>query len=431
MSNDFVADLGARALIHQVTAPELGPAMAAEPFTLYAGFDPTADTLHIGNLVGVLALARAQRMGHRPIAVVGGATGMIGDPSGKSEERNLLDEGTLARNLAGIRRDLERILDFSSAVKNPAMILNNADWIAPTRMLEFLRDIGKCFTINAMLAKESVKLRIESETGISFTEFTYMLLQAWDFHHLHREYGCKLQVGGSDQWGNITAGIDLIRRKCGADAKAYGLTWPLILDAAGKKFGKTEKGALWMSERRTSHFDFYQYFVRTADADVGRYLRIFTFLPLTEIAELELALKERPEKREAHKALAREVTGLVRGPAGVAVAERATAVLYENAKVEALDDATLAAIFADVPSVERPRAELEAGWPLIDALVASGLAKQSKSEARRLIEAGGVYVNNVRAEGGLERRLGVADLASETMILLRAGKKNHALLRFR
>ncbi len=430
MTLDFAADLGARGLIHQVTSPDLGPAMLASPFVLYAGFDPSADTLHIGNLVPLLALARAQRAGHTPIAIVGGATGMIGDPSGKSEERNLLDPDTLARNLAGIRRDLETLLDFE-AKPNPARILNNADWIGAVSLIEFLRDIGKHFTVNAMLAKESVKQRIESETGISFTEFSYMLLQSWDFWHLYDRFGCRLQIGGSDQWGNITAGIDLIRRKAGPDARAaFGLTLPLILDSSGRKFGKSEKGALWLGAHRTSHFDFYQYFVRTADADAVRYLKIFTFLPLEGIADLEQEVARRPEKREAQRTLAREVTRMVRGEEGLRIAERATAVLFENARVEQLDDATLGVIFADVPSLELPRAELDAGILLIDALVNVKLAK-SKSQARQLITDGGVYVNNTRNEGGLERRLGPADLASDTVCVLRAGKRNYALLRFR
>lgn len=428
MPVDFVADLGARGLIHQSTSPDLGAAMLAEPFTLYCGFDPTADSLHIGNLVGILCLARAQRAGHAPIAIVGGATGMIGDPSGKSDERNLLDPVTLARNLAGIRRDLETVLDFA-APKNPARIMNNADWIGPVSVLAFLRDIGKSFTVNSMLAKESVKNRIESETGITFTEFSYMLLQSWDFLHLHERYGCKLQVGGSDQWGNITAGIELIRKRVGPEAKAYGMTFPLILDSTGKKFGKSEKGALWMGAHRTTHFDFYQYFVRTADADAVRYLKIFTFLPLEEIVALEREVAERPDKRVAQRTLAREVTRLVRGESGLAIAERATAVLFENAKVEDLDDATLGAVFADVPSVARPRADLAAGVPLMDALIATGLVK-SKSDARRLMESGGVYVNNARAEGGVDRKLTAADLASETICVLRAGKRNYALLKF-
>lgn len=428
MSTDFIADLGERGLVHQCTDPALGQAMQAERFTLYCGFDPSADSLHIGNLVGILVLARAQRAGHRPLAIVGGATGMVGDPSGKSDERNLLDPDRLAHNLAGIRRDLEKILDFSG--EHGARIVNNADWIGPVTVLEFLRDIGKCFSVNAMMAKESVKVRLESEAGISFTEFSYMLLQSWDFLHLYQTAGCRLQVGGSDQWGNITAGIDLIRRRVGPEAKAYGLTFPLITDSTGKKFGKTEKGALWLSPHRTSHFEFFQYFMRTADADVIRYLKIFTFLGADEVRALEQETQAHPERRAAQRALAREVTRLVRGEAGVQIAERATAVLYENARVEQLDDATLNEVFADVPSVERSRGELSAGLPLVDALTASGLSK-SKSDARRLVESGGVYINNAKAEGGLERRLTAQDLAGETICVLRAGKKNYALLRFR
>ncbi len=424
---DFVADLRRRGLVNDLTEPELGALMAKEPMTFYVGFDPTGASLHIGNMVQIMGMVRAQRLGHRPIALVGGATGIIGDPSGRSSERNLLDEETLAANLQGIEADLRRLLDFDKG-PSACRLVNNHDWMGKFGFIEFLRDVGKDFQVGMMLGKDSVRSRLNSDSGISFTEFSYMLLQSYDFLHLHREYGCRLQFGGSDQWGNITAGIDLVRRKTGA--RVYGMTLPLILDSSGKKFGKSTGGAVYMSEDETSHFDLYQYFVRTADADAVRYLRYFTLLDDETIEGLAKEVEERPEKREAQKVLATEVTRMVRGERGLEIAERATAVLYRNQSVEGLDDATLRAIFRDVPHASLARAELEAGLSLIDALVACGLAK-SKGAARRLIQGGGVAVNNVKSPGGAEgiaRTLGVVDLATETAIVLRAGKKSYGLL---
>ncbi len=424
---DFVADLQRRGLVNDLTEPELGKLMQAEPMTFYVGFDPTGESLHIGNMVPIMSMVRAQRAGHRPIAVVGGATGIIGDPSGRSSERNLLDQDVLARNQAGIQRDLERLLDFTPG-PSACRLVNNYDWLGKFGFIEFLRDVAKDFQVGMMLGKDSVRSRLASDSGISFTEFSYMLLQSYDFLHLYREYGCKLQMGGSDQWGNITAGTELIRKKTGG--RAFGMTLPLILDSSGKKFGKSTGGAVCMSDKVSSHFDFYQYFVRTSDADVLRYLGYFTLLDDEALAGLKQEVQTRPEAREAQKVLASEVTRMVRGAEGLHIAERATQVLFGKAEVEGFDDATLRAIFRDVPHATQARSELEAGIPLIEALVAVGLAK-SNGAARRLIQGGGVSVNNKKCAGGqegLQRRLTSADLASESAIVLRSGKKNYGLL---
>jgi tyrosyl-tRNA synthetase len=387
--------------------------------TAYAGFDPTADSLHLGHLVPIMALAHLQRAGHRALLIVGGATGMIGDPSGKSEERNLLTAEQIAGNVRAVRGQMTRFLDFAG--DNPATILNNYDWIGRLSFLDWLRDVGKHFSLGAMLAKESVKRRLEA--GISYTEFSYMTLQAYDFLHLFDTERCTLQVGGSDQWGNITAGIDLIRRL--RQAEAYGLTLPLVTTAAGEKFGKSAGNAVWLDPARTSVWDFYQYLVRQEDRDVVRFLKLYTFLPAERIAELEQAVREQPEKREAQQALAFEVTRLVHGEAAAREMVHAAEVVYHS-EIKGISDRTLAAVFASVPSTTVPRAELEAGIELPAVLTRTGLAS-SKSEARRLLQSGGVYVNNVRQ--GPEAKLGPGSLASESFIVLRSGKKNYHLVR--
>lgn len=420
-------DLSWRGLVHQVSDEGLRAALDAEAMTLYVGFDPTADSLHVGSLLPILNLVRFQRAGHRPIALAGGGTGLIGDPSGKSDERMLLSEEQLARNVEGIRSQLSRFLDFSSAAGAArALLVDNRSWLGELTLLDFLRDVGKHFSVNAMIAKESVRARLEErDRGISFTEFSYMLLQSYDFLHLFDAEGCRLQLGGSDQWGNITLGIDLIRRQRGA--LAYGLTSPLVVKTDGTKFGKTEGGAVWLDARRTSPYAFFQYFVRTEDAVVGDYLRRFTFLDRDTIASLDEATSTRPQQREAQRALAHHVTSVVHGEQEAMRAERAAAVLFSE-EVAGLDEATLVMAFADAPSTDLPRAALDAGLTLVDALVQSGLAP-SKGAARRTIEQGGAYVNN-RPVRGDDARIAVGDLLHDRYVILRRGRRDHHLFRF-
>lgn len=424
--HDIIADLRWRGLVHQTTDDDnLSTWLSAQPRTLYAGFDPTADSLHVGSLMPVLLLRRFQQAGHRPIAVVGGSTGMIGDPSGKSAERNLLDIDALRANLAGIERQLQRFLDFECGPQS-AVLINNYDWTQPFSYLDFLRDVGKNFPVNVMLSKDSVKARLEGEAGLSYTEFSYMLLQAYDFVYLFREYGCELQVGGSDQWGNITAGIDLGRRM--GTPQLYGLTCPLLTKSDGSKMGKTESGSVWLSAERTSPYAFYQYWINVADEDAGKCLRFLTDLTHEEIESLDASRETEPHRRESQKRLAESLTQLIHGDDGLQAARQATEVFF-GAEIDGYADRDLVEIFPDVPSQEFPRSLLEGeGLLLIDAMVQVGLAK-SKSEARRTIKDGGAYVNNKR-EIDLEKCLTVADLASESVIVLRSGKRKYALLRF-
>jgi tyrosyl-tRNA synthetase len=425
--HDLFAELRWRGLINQTTDDEQLPAWLMErPRTVYAGFDPTADSLHVGHLMALMILRRFQKAGHRPIALVGGATGMIGDPSGKSEERKLLSLEVLQANVAAIQRQFQRFLDFDRGPR-AALLVNNYDWMGRFGYLEFLRDVGKHFPVNVMLAKDSVKSRLErSDSGLSYTEFSYMLLQAYDFVHLHQHYGCEIQVGGSDQWGNITAGSDLARRLHGA--QLYGMTCPLLTKSDGTKMGKTESGALWLAAERTSPYRFYQYWINLADADVGGCLRFFTDLEQEEILALEARHAAEPGRREAQRRLGTELTRLVHGEEGLAIAQRATEVFF-GAEIHELSDAQLSEVFADVPSKELPRERLAGdGLALIDALVEAGLAK-SKGEARRTISQGGAYVNNRRIDR-VEARLGPDDRASQSVMVLRCGKKNYALLRF-
>lgn len=422
---DIFAELRWRGLIHQCTdEAHLAARLRQKPCTVYCGFDPTADSLHVGHLVALMTLRRFQQAGHRPIALVGGATGMIGDPSGKSEERNLLSPETLHANVAAMARQLQRFLDFQGP--NPALLVNNYDWMGQFGYLEFLRDVGKHFPVNVMLTKDSVRGRLERDaSGLSYTEFSYMLLQAYDFVYLYDRYGCELQIGGSDQWGNITAGIDLARRMHGA--QLYGMTCPLLTKSDGTKMGKTEAGALWLDPQKTNPYRFYQYWINLADADVGKCLRYFTALTREEIEALEARHAAAPHERQAQRALAAELTRLVHGEPGLAAAERATAVFF-GAEIETQADDQLEEIFADVPSRQLPRHRLERGLPLVEALCEAGLA-QSRSDARRIIQQGGAYVNNRRvAETDL--RLTPEHLASPSILVLRTGKKNYALLRF-
>ncbi len=425
MTNIF-DELRWRGLIHQTTDDEKLPGWLNEkPRTLYAGFDPTANSLHVGHLVALMILRRFQLAGHRPIAVVGGATGMIGDPSGKSEERKLLSLDELRANVSAIETQMSSFLNFERG-PGSATLVNNYDWISRFSYLDFLRDVGKNFPVNVMLTKDSVRARLErTDIGLSYTEFSYMLLQAYDFVHLHDHHGCELQVGGSDQWGNITAGIDLARRMRGV--QLYGITTPLLTKSDGTKMGKTEAGALWLSADRTSPYQFYQYWINVDDADAGKCLRYFTDLGREEIESLDAARSQQPERRESQRKLAEEITRLVHGEAGLKKAERASQILF-GAEIEALSDLELGEIFADVPSEKLPRVTLAAGLNIVDALVSAKLAK-SKGDARRTIEQGGAYVNNRRIDS-IDRQLKEADLASETVMVLRSGKKKYALLRF-
>ena len=422
---DALSELRARGLVEQATAEEeLGKLLAAGRVTAYAGFDPTSPSLQVGNLVPLLALRRLQRHGHRPIVVLGGATGMIGDPSGKSAERNLLTLDAIRENSEGFRAQLARFVDFEGEFG--ALLVDNHDWTREVRYLDFLRDVGKHFSVNYMVAKESVRARFESrDQGISYTEFSYMLLQAFDFLHLARTYDCRLQVGGSDQWGNITAGIELVRRVLGKTV--HGLTCPLVVTASGEKFGKTAGNAVWLDAKRTSPFAFYQFWIRTEDADAARFLLYFTDVPPEEIADLDARAAAGSEKRAAQTRLAEEATRLVHGDAGLAKARAATEVLYGGAIAD-LSDGDLADIFADVPSRTFPRDRLAAGIRLADLACEAGLFP-TKAEAKRRIEAGGVYLNNVRV-ADRERTVGSADLASESVLVLRKGKKDYLLVRF-
>jgi tyrosyl-tRNA synthetase len=394
------------------------------PITLYCGFDPTADSLHVGNLVPLLALRRFQLLGHHPIAVAGGATGSIGDPSGKSQERQLLTPEILGLNIASVKVQLARLLDFETAV-NPARLVDNAGWTQNISYLDFLRDIGKHFSVNQMVAKESVRARMEDrETGISYTEFSYMLLQAFDFMVLCREHNCELQIGGSDQWGNITAGIELARKKLGR--QVFGLTLPLITNADGSKFGKTVAGAIWLDPQRTSVYKFYQFWINTDDRDVVRYLKYFTFLPQAEIEAMEKQHLENPGARAAHKALARTVTDLIHGAHSTQEALRASDILF-GGDLNGIAEGTFNEIVGEVPTKEIEKAKLEgAGIPLVELLVHAGLCP-SKGQARKDIEGGGVNVNNQR-ETSAARAVTAGDLLFGKHILLRKGKKNYVIV---
>jgi tyrosyl-tRNA synthetase len=424
---DIIAELQWRGLVHQTTEPvaQMTAWLNEAPRTLYAGFDPTADSMHVGHLIPLLMLRRFQRAGHKSIALVGGATGMIGDPTGKSEERNLLSVEELEHNVAGMAAQMRRFLDFDAKSANSAQLLNNFDWMRKFSYLDFLRDVGKHFPVNVMLAKDSVKARLESDAGISYTEFSYMLVQSYDFVYLNEHHGCQLQVGGSDQWGNITAGIDLARRM--HSVQLHALTCPLLTKADGSKMGKTEGGALWLSPERTSPYQFYQYWINVDDADAGKCLRFFTDLTRDEVESLDAARAADPGKRESQRRLAEELTRMVHGGEGLTAAKRATEIFF-GAEIEKLSDRQLGEIFADVPSREVARDRLAGGLSLVDALVESGLAK-SKGDARRTIQQGGAYVNN-RRMSDVESKLTAADLASETVMVLRSGKKSYALLRF-
>lgn len=412
-----------RGMLHEAT-PDLQKILGEEKLTGYIGFDPSAASLHVGSLLPVMGLARLQKFGHTPIAIAGGGTGLIGDPSGKTKERQLLTAEQVQENLAGIKEQLSRFLDFG-ATANPARIINNADWLAPISMMEFLRDVGKYFTVNNLLAKEAIKRRLETEEGISFTEFSYPLLQAYDYLVLHDRHGCTLQMGGSDQWGNIVAGIDLIRRLRGA--RAHGLVFPLVTTAAGVKFGKTEAGAVWLDPKLTSPYRFYQFWLNTDDRDAIIYLKFFTWLAKEEIDQLEESVRTEPEKRRAQRELARHVTALVHGETELEKALRASEVLFGK-EISGLGVQEILDIFADVPSTELEKSKLDGdGFTVTDALMVSGLAP-SKGEAKRLVQGGGVAVNNRRVSDARQLISG-SDLIDGQVLLLRKGAKNYHLIR--
>jgi tyrosyl-tRNA synthetase len=403
---------------------ELLKRLATGPITLYAGFDPTADSLHVGSLVPLLALRRFQLLGHHPIALAGGATGSIGDPSGKTAERQLLTKEVLDANIASVKEQLRLLLDFDTQA-NPARLLDNASWTAPVSYLDFLRDIGKHFSVNMMVAKESVRARMEDrEAGISYTEFSYMLLQAFDFYHLRKELNCELQIGGSDQWGNITAGSDLCRKKLGAHV--FGLTLPLITNADGSKFGKTVAGAVWLDAKKTSVYRFYQFWIRVDDRDVVNYLKYFTFLSRDEITALEQQHTANPGAREAHKALAKAMTDLIHGGQATVEAIRASEILFGGG-LEGISESTFNDIVGEVPSKEIEKSKLEgAGIPFVDVLVHSGLSP-SKGQARKDIEGGGAYLNNIR-EANFQRPVITNDFLFGKHLLLRKGKRNYVVI---
>lgn len=400
-------------------------AFAAGPITAYVGFDPSAASLHVGSLLPIMGLVHLQRAGHHPIAVVGGGTGLIGDPSGKTEERRLLTREEAAYNQQGIRAQLEHFLDFETA-RNPARMVNNLDWLEQLSMLDFLREVGKHFSVNGLLRKESVRRRLENEeTGISYTEFSYSLLQAYDFLALHERFGCTAQLGGSDQWGNITAGIDLIRRVHGG--RAHGVVFPLVTSASGVKFGKTEAGAVWLDAQLTSPFRFYQFWLNVDDRDATLYLKYFTLLDRSRIDELEAATRDQPHERAAQRALADDVTCRVHGEDGWGRARQATAVLF-GGEIEGLGAAEIADVFSDVPSHDLPAGSLEGtGMLLVELLADTGLTA-SRGEARRAIEGGGIYLNNQRVTD-VQRAVTLEETVEGRFLILRRGKKQYQLVR--
>lgn len=426
---NFVEELKWRGMIHTMM-PGTEELLSKEMVTAYVGIDPTADSLHIGHLVSVMILKHFQRCGHRPIALVGGATGMIGDPSGKSAERNLLDEETLRHNQEYIKRQLGKFLDFDSDAPNHAELVNNYDWMKGYSFLDFAREVGKHITVNYMMAKDSVKRRLNGEArdGLSFTEFTYQLLQAYDFLYLYQNKGCRLQMGGSDQWGNITTGAELIRRTLGAEA--YALTCPLITKADGGKFGKTESGNVWLDARYTSPYKFYQFWLNVSDDDAARYIKIFTMLSREEVESLIAAHAEAPHLRLLQKRLAEEVTVMVHSRDEYDKAVEASGILFGNSTSEALrrlDEDTLLAVFEGVPTFEVPMSLFDAGVKAIDLLVENAAVFPSKGEMRKLTQGGGVSVNKEKLAAP-DQTLGKADLLDGKYLIVQRGKKNYYLI---
>jgi tyrosyl-tRNA synthetase len=424
-TGDILSELDWRGLYADCTDRDaLTRRMAADPITLYCGFDPTSDSLHVGNLVPLFTLRRFQERGHHPIALAGGATGMIGDPSGKSDERNLLTPEQIEVHLTSIRPQLERFLDFS-ATGNPARVVNNLDWTKNVPVLEFLRDVGKHITVNSMTAKDSVRSRMEDRaTGISYAEFSYMLLQGFDFYHLRHTLNCELQIGATDQWGNITVGTELTRKKMGATV--WGLVLPLMLKSDGTKYGKTAEGAVWLDPKKTSPYRFYQFFVNADDSDVAKLLKMLTFLPQGRVAELEARVSSQPEAREAQRVLAAEMTSLVHGHDAAEAAAGASAILF-GGPIADVTESAFASLVGEVPTSQIARATLEgAGAPIVDLVVAAGLAT-SKADARRSVESGAVHVNNMRVDS-VARTITTSDLLFGRHLLLRKGKRSYAVV---
>lgn len=404
--------------------------LAKGQVTAYIGFDPTADSLHIGHLCSVMILRHFQRCGHKPLALIGGATGMIGDPSGKSQERNLLNEETLQRNIAGMKKQLSKFLDFDSDAPNHAELVNNYDWMKDFTFLDFAREVGKHITVNYMMAKDSVKKRLNGEArdGLSFTEFTYQLLQGYDFLHLYETKGCKLQMGGSDQWGNITTGAELIRRTNGGEA--FALTCPLITKADGGKFGKTESGNVWLDPRYTSPYKFYQFWLNVSDADAARYIRVFTALPKEEIEALAAEHEAAPHLRVLQKRLAREVTVMVHSEEDYAAAVEASDILFGGGTSDALkrlDEQTLLSVFEGVPQFEVSRDALSAGVKAVDLFVEHAAVFASKSEMRKMVQGGGVSLNKEKL-AAYDRPVTAGDLLDGKYLLVQRGKKNYFLI---
>ena len=422
---NVIDDLKERGLIASCTDIDAVTKLLSEKkITLYCGFDPTADSLHVGNLIPLLTLRRFQLQGHHVLALAGGATGSIGDPSGRTTERQLLNKETLTHNVTCVKAQLSRFLDFENT-ENPARMVDNADWMGKFTFLDFLRDVGKYFSVNTMLSKESVRSRMQSETGITYTEFSYMLMQAYDFCHLNKEYGCELQIGGNDQWGNITAGMDLSRKKGGPSL--HGLTLPLMLNSDGTKFGKSLGGAVYLDPNKTSVYRFYQFWIQVDDRDVIKLLKYYTFLPLEQIAELETQHNAKPEARTAHKTLAYEMTKLIHGEEAAQDAIRASEILF-GGSVEGISENNFADVASEIPTRNIAPAELEGeGKSLLELLVTSGLCS-SKGQARKDMEAGGIYFFNNR-ESNIQKKITSADLMFGKYLLLRKGKRNYAVLK--
>ena len=426
---NFIEELRWRGMLHNIT-PELEKIVETQQITAYLGVDPTAQSLTVGNLAALMMLMHLQRAGHRPVVLVGGATGMIGDPSGKKSERSLLDEDTLQKNIAGQKVQLQKLLDFDNDT-NPAIMVNNYDWFKEINVLEFLRDIGKHLTINYMMAKDSVKSRIE--TGISFTEFSYQLIQGYDFVHLYKNYGCNVQMGGSDQWGNITAGTELVRRMLGGEA--YAVTCPLITKADGTKFGKSEGGNIWLDPALTTPYQFYQFWLNASDEDAGKFIRIFTFLSQAEIEELEAEHTEAPHLRQLQKRLAQEVTTMLHGAENCAVAVDASQILFNKKTTSeslklifgALSHSDILGIFDGVPQFEVARTDLEQGINIVDFLAETTNIYGSKGEARRALKGNSVLINKDRVNKQ-EHSITIADLIANKFILVQKGKKSFNLV---
>jgi tyrosyl-tRNA synthetase len=425
---NFIEELRWRGMIHDFM-PGTEEQLAKEMTHAYIGFDPTSDSLHIGSLVPILLLVHLQRKGHKPIALVGGATGMVGDPSGKSEERNLLSEEILNKNVNGVRNQLAKFLDFDLSKPNAAEMVNNYDWFRDMNFLHFIRDVGKHLTVNYMMAKDSVKKRIESDNGISFTEFTYQLIQGYDFYHLYKNKNCKLQMGGSDQWGNIVTGTELIRRKAGGEA--YALTCPLITKADGGKFGKTEKGNIWLDPKRTSPYAFYQFWINVSDEDALKFIKIFTFLTQETIEALATQHNEVPHLRILQKALAKEVTAMVHGDDELKIAEEASQILFGAGTAETLaklDEATFLSVFEGVPVFEIQKSLLDQGLNVIELTSVNTQIFPSKGEARRTIEGGGLSINKQKING-IDAVVSIAHLINNKYILIQKGKKNYFIIK--